>query len=128
MIGELKGKIIGMRVLSTDCCPKMESTFQDVGKILNIEVKDIGTFWSIFKEDGGYYGEGQGILMTNDGEIVSWKGQGLGWMNGKITEYRASLFFNTSSKQLERLNKIMGIVEYSIDEEGNTLEKLWEWV
>ncbi len=127
IIGELKGKITGIRVLPTECCPKMESSFQDIGKILDIDVKNIGTFWSFFKEDGGILGEGQGIMMTSDGEIVTWKGHGIGKMKGKGSEYRASVLFNTSSKKLERLNNIMGIIEYSIDEEGDTQEKIWEW-
>jgi len=127
MIGELKGKIIGMRVLPMECCPKIESSFQDVGKILGVDVTDTGTFWSLFKEDGGIYGEGRGMLMTNDGEIATWKAQGIGKMKGKASDYRASVFFNTSSKKLARLNDIVGIVEYSVDEEGNTYEKLWEW-
>ena len=127
MIGELTGKITGIRVLPMECCPKMESSFQDMGKILDVDVTDIGTFWSLFKEDGGLYGEGQGILMTDDGEIVTWTGQGIGNMKGKGADYRVSVFFNTSSKKLARLNNTMGISEYSIDEEGNTHEKLWEW-
>lgn len=127
MIGELTGKITGNRVLPNECCPKMESSLQDMGKILDVDVTDIGTFWTLFKEGGGLYGEGQGILMTNDGEIVTWTAQGIGKMKGKGTEYRASVFFNTSSKKLERLNNTMGIVEYSIDEVGDTREKIWEW-
>lgn len=127
MIGEFAGKITGNRVLPLECCPKMESSFQDIGRILGVEVTDIGTFWSIFKEDGGIYGEGQGIIMTNEGEIVSWNGQGIGKMKDRGSEYRASIFFNTSSKKLAGLNNMMGIAEYSIDEDGNTHEKLWEW-
>ena len=127
MIGELTGKITGTRVLSVECCPKIESSFQDMGKILDVDITDMGTFWSIFKEDGGLYGEGQGIFMTNDGEIVSWTGQGIGKMKGKLTEWRVSVFFNTSSEKLQRLNNTMGVAEYSIDEEGNTHETLWEW-
>ena len=38
MIGELKGKISGIRVFPMECCPKMECSFQDVGKILDVEV------------------------------------------------------------------------------------------
>jgi hypothetical protein len=127
MIGELKGKVTGNRVLSVECGPKIESSFSDTGKILDVDITDMGTFWCIFKENGGLYGEGQGVFFTNDGEIVTWTGQGVGKMKGKGTEWRVSVFFNTSSKKLERLNNIMGIAEYEIDDEGNTQEKLWEW-
>ena len=127
MIGELKGKVTGNRVLSVECCPKIESSFQDSGKILDVEVTDMGTFWTIFKEEGGLYGEGQGIFFTSGGEIVTWTGQGVGKMKGKATEWRGSVFFDTSSEKLARLNSTVGVFEYEIDEEGNTQEKLWEW-
>lgn len=126
LIGEFKGKIIGMRVLPIECNPKMESSFRDVGKILSIDLTDIGTFWSLFEEDG-IYGEGQGILTTNDGEIVTWTAQGIGKMKGKGAEYRGSVFFTTSSNKFENLNNTMGVFEYSIDDEGHTHEKIWEW-
>lgn len=127
MIGELKGKVTGNRVLPAECCPKIESSFQDIGKVLGIDVTDMGTFLTIFKEDGGLYGEGQGIFFTGEG-IVTWTGQGVGKMKGKAMEWRGSAFFNTSSKKLTRLNSIVGVFEYDIDEEGNTQEKLWEWI
>ena len=126
IIGELRGKITGSRVLSVECCPKMESSFQDMGKILDVEVTNIGTFWYIFKEEGGLYGEGQGILFAKDGEITTWTAQGIGNMKGKGAEWRVSVFFDTSSQELAHLNNIMGIVEFEIDDDGNTREKIWE--
>jgi hypothetical protein len=128
MIGELKGKITGNRVLSVECCPKIESSFQDSGKILDVDITGMGTFWSIFKEEGGLYGEGQGVFFTNDGEIVTWTASGVGKMKGKVAEWRAAAFFNTSSKKLSHLNNIIGIAEFEIDDEGNIQEKLWEWI
>ena len=128
MIGELIGKITGNRVLSVECCPKIESSFQNMGKILDIGVTDIGTFWSIFKENGGLYGEGQGVVMTEDGENVTWTARGIGKMKEKGAEYRGSVFFNTSSQKLARLNSIVGVFEYDVDKEGSTQEKLWEWI
>ncbi len=127
MIGELRGQVTGNRVLSAECCPKMESSFQDIGKLLDVDVTDIGSFWTIFKEDGGLYGEGQGIFFTNDGEIVSWNAQGVGKMKGKAAEWRGSAFFNTTSEKLASLNNIVGLFEYSIDQEGHTIDKLYEW-
>lgn len=127
MIGELKGKITGNRVLPLECCPKIESSFQDTCKILDVEATGIGTFWAIIKEDGKLYGEGQGIITTTDCENITWTAQGIGKMKGKGTEWRLSIFFNTSSKKLARLNHIIGLGELQIDEEGNTQENIWEW-
>lgn len=127
IIGEFKGKITGNRVLSVGCCPKIESSFQETGKILDEEATGIGTFWTIIKEGGKLYGEGQGIITTNDGENATWEGHGIGNMKGKGCEWKVSIFFNTSSKKLARLNHIIGIGEFQIDEEGNSHDKIWEW-
>jgi hypothetical protein len=54
-------------------------------------------------------------------------GEMIGELKGKGAEYRISVFFKTSSQKLASLNNIIGIGEYSIDEDGNTHEKLWEW-
>lgn len=127
MMGELRGKITGNRVLSVECCPKIESSFQEIGKILDVEVTDIGTFWAIIKEDGRLHGEGQGVLTTSDGEIVTWTGKGLGKMKEKGADWKASIFYDTTSQKLARLNSIIGLVEFTIDEEGNAQKKVWEW-
>ncbi len=127
MICQFQGTIIGSRVLSVECCPKIESSFQESGKILDIEATGIGTFWAILKEDGKLYGEGQGITTTNDGENVTWTGRGIGRMKGKGCEWKVAIFFNTSSKRLARLNDIIGVGEFQIDEEGRTCDNIWEW-
>lgn len=129
MIGETQGKITGNRVLPSDGqAPKVESSFQDSGKILGVEITDIGTYWSIVR-GGGLYGEGQGIIMTRDGEMAYWTGQGVGRFTGRgsASIWRGSLFYQTSSQKLARLNSIAVVFEYEVDENGNTHDKLWEW-
>lgn len=126
MIGELRGKITGHRVLSVECCPKIESSFQDKGTILGVEVTSMGTFWTIIKEDGMLYGEGQGVLFA-DGDIVTLTAQGIGKMKGNGAEWKASVYFDTSSEKLVNLNNIVGVAEFDVDEEENTHIKIWEW-
>ena len=128
MLGETQGKITGQRVLPVECCPKIEISFQDAGKILGEEITEIGTYWSAVKEDGTLYGEGQGCYMTKDNEIVTWTGQGVGKFTGKgATSWRGSLYFQTSVKKLAMLNNIGGVFEYEVDEKGNTSAKIWGW-
>jgi hypothetical protein len=45
---DLRENMTGTRMLYTEYCPKTESSFQDVCKIPDVEVKDTGTF------QGGY--------------------------------------------------------------------------
>jgi hypothetical protein len=58
-IGELIGKIISQRVLDVDCGMKMEATVTANGKIKNIDVSSVITYWNIREPDGRLYGEGK---------------------------------------------------------------------
>lgn len=129
MIGELWGKIIVNRVLPPEGqTPKIESSFQDNGKILDVEVTDIGTYWSTTRAECMLYGEVNGVIMTRDSEMATYTGQGIGKFIGNgASSWRGSLFFQTSSQKLSRLNSIVVIFEYEVDENGNTQAKLWEW-
>jgi len=127
---EERGKIIGNRVLSVDNPgPKVEASFQDAGKMFGIEMTNWGTYSSVPRLGGGLYGEGQGVVMTRDGEMATWTGQGVGRFTGHggAVSYRGSLYFQTASKKLERLNGIVGVYEFEVDENGNTHGKIWEW-
>jgi hypothetical protein len=129
MLGETQGKITGNRVLPFDeDVPKVESSFQDIGKILGVDITEIGTFWSQIRKNK-IYGEGQGVIMTSEDETACWKGFGVAKFTGKgfSTSWRGSLYYKTSSKKLERLNNTVVVFEYEIDDTGNTDAKIWEW-
>jgi len=129
MIGELQGRIIVNRVLPPEGqSPKIESSFQDNGTILDVEVTDIGTYWSTIRAECMLYGEVNGVIMTRENEMATYTGQGIGrFMDNGATSWRGSLFFQTSSQKLSRLNSIAVLFEYEGDETGNTPAKLWEW-
>ena len=68
-IGEISGKVTMQRVLpNPGGDPKMETSFQASGSVLGTNIKDTGTYWTIFRPDGTQYSEGQGVMMTNDGK------------------------------------------------------------
>ena len=78
-IGEEKGKVTGYRVVRSGAGgPRVEVTFQATGKVLGIACNDLGTYWSAMRPGGFFYGEGQGIIMTKDGDCIVWVGQGTG--------------------------------------------------
>lgn len=62
-IYEAKGQITGTRVLDAEQF-KMESSYMGEGKIREIEVMQIGTFWSVPRAGGAVYGEDKTIVMT----------------------------------------------------------------
>ena len=130
LLGETRGNITENRVLPFEGdLPKIESSFQEVGIILGIDITEIGTYWSQVRGNR-IYAEGQGIIMTSEAETAHWEGFGVGKFTGRgsSTSWRGSLYYQTSSKKLERLNNTVVVFEYEIDETGNTYAKLWEWV
>ncbi len=127
LIGESRGKRIVRRVLSSDP-PKVEVTFEDSGKILGIEVQGFGTYESEIRADGSIYGEGHGVNMSATGDMLAWKGSGLGkFGEGGAVSYRGILYYRTPSPKLAKLNTVAGIFEYDVDAKGNTHAKVWEW-
>lgn len=79
--------------------------------------------------DGAMYGQGQGCVMTNDGQMVTWKGNGMGRFVGKDKiRYTGALYLSTQSQgSLASLNNTTAIFEHDGDLEGNLSSKGWEW-
>ena len=130
-LGEGKGKVIGTRILpSADGrMVKMEITFQSQGKLLGMDSQNMGSYTVYERIPGQLYGEGQGIVMTSDGESAIWHGFGVGQMTGKGMGVRWSACVNYQAKagKLGRLNNVLGVVEHETDEQQNSTEKVWEW-
>ena len=132
MLGELiyegRGKRTGRRVLSADGGFKVEVAFEDTGKALGIDSQEIGTYWSVSRPDGSLYGEGQGVVLTPDGEWATWKGQGIGkFLGGGAVSYRGAIYYTTPSPRPARLNAIVGVFEFEVNANGNTHTRIWEW-
>ena len=128
-IGEISGKVTMQRVLpNLGGAPKMETSFQANGSLLGTNLKDTGTYWTVVRSDGTQYGEGQGVMITKDGKMATWTGNGVGTMkkDGSAT-YRGAIYFQTMPPKWSRLNKVAVLFEYSVDAEGNTHSDYWEW-
>ena len=131
MLGELiyqgSGKRIVRRVLSTEPV-KVEVTFEGGGKLLGVDGMEIGTYTSTIRADGTIYGEGQGVVMTTQGDSITWKGAGVGTFKERgAVSYRGAIYYYTASPNLSRLNAVAGVFEFDSDESGNTQSKVWEW-
>ncbi len=133
MLGDLivegRGQITVQRVLPSDGQgPKVEVSFQSSDKVLGVDATNIGTYVSVMRPDGTVYGEGQGILMTVDGEAVTWIGAGVGrFGEGGAISYRGMLYLQTGSEKLARLNGIATVMEYELAGDGSLEYKTWEW-
>jgi hypothetical protein len=127
LLGETTGKRVVRRVLSTEP-PKVEVSFEDSGKMLGVGTTGFGTYSAVVRSDGSILGEGEGVTTTQDGELITWKGSGLGKFGERgAISYRGILYYRTASEKLARLNTVAGIFEYEVDAQGATHTKIWEW-
>lgn len=67
--------------------------------------------------------------MGKGGEAATWQGRGVGRPTGRGlgASWRGSLVYQTASPKWARLNSVVIVVEYEIDENGNATVKEWEW-
>ena len=135
MLGEkvwdFQGKVTGQRAVqgTNHGEVKMEVSFQGMGHVLGVEASDMGTYVARLRAPGVLYGSGHGITMTKDGDAVTWHGEGLGHPTGKGLEakWRGAIFMQTQSQKLARVNGIVGVFEWDVDEQGNAKGAGWEW-
>jgi hypothetical protein len=128
LISESHGKRTARRILSASPGFKVEVSFEAEGKLLGMGAHTIATYWSEGRPDGSLYGEGQAVVITQDGETATWKGQGVGkFLDGGAVSYRGAVYYSTASPKLARLNTVATVFEFEVDANGNTREKSWEW-
>lgn len=128
LVGETRGKRTGRRVLSVEGGFTVEVSFETTGKLLGMDMMEVGTYWSESRPDGSLYGEGQGVIVGADGDSATWKGAGAGrFTGGGAVSYRGAVYFTTTSPKLARLSNVATIFEFDVDAEGNTHARLWEW-
>ncbi|MFI8519415.1 hypothetical protein ACIGEZ_16495 [Streptomyces sp. NPDC085481] len=129
LIADLQGDTTGIRVLSTDGGhPVLEASFTATGTLLGADVKDMGTYESVLRADGTLFGEGQGVVMTKDGQTVTWHGSGVGRIDEAGTvHWRGAIFYETAAAELSRLNGIAGVFEFETEDSGKATAKIYEW-
>ncbi len=127
-IGEERGKRTSRRVLDVTGGATVEVSFETTGKLLGVEGHDVGTYTSSIRPDGSILGEGQGVILAQDGSAVTWKGQGVGkFVGGGAVSYRGAVFYYSTSPKFARLNTVAAVFEFEVDAEGNIHSKVWEW-
>jgi hypothetical protein len=128
-IGEETSRTTNIRVVSVDHgVPKMEVCATGTGKVLGIEYKGNATYCATGNAGGGLNGEGQGVWMTKEGEVVTWKGIGTGrpTKDGGVS-WRGLFSLETRSQKLAKHNPIPLAFEYEVDGQGDGKGSLFEW-
>ena len=128
-IGEVRGQAIGTRILEDEGQgPRMEITDRSVGMLCGVHVTSTITYLGTMRPNGTIAGSGTGAVMTEDGEMASYRGVGVGrFTRPGVTSWRGSLFFETESAKLSGINGIAVLFEYEVDESGKSEGRFYEW-
>ncbi len=128
LIGELKGKITGQRVLDAEG-PTIETNVSASGMFAGAQVRVTLTYRGRPLSDRLLHGGGNGVLMSAEGDMAAYTGEAIGKIDSSGSpSWRGSLFYKSSSTgKLASLNNLIGVFESAVDAEGNFSEKTWEW-
>lgn len=128
-VGEDRGRVAGRRVLPSDGQgPKVETSFESTGALLGINMTNIGTYRAVARPDGTLFGEGQGVLMGQGGEMASWVGQGVGkFTSAGGISFRGAVYYQSAAPAWARLNGLAVVYEHEVDAKGEIHNQLWEW-
>ncbi len=126
-IAELKGKMIGQRVLDSEA-PTIETSVSARGSVKGTQVNETLTYVARLTSSGVLHGEGHGVIMAGESDLAAYTGEGVGRLTSSGTIWHGAIFYRTSSTgKLSFLNDVVGLFEAEIDAEGNFSENIWEW-
>jgi hypothetical protein len=124
------GKITGQRIVTTsNGIPQIEQSILEMGTIKGVgNVTNLQTWNDTFKSPGIFYGVGQGIMTSTDGQTANWIGYDIGRVNNNgVIIYHGITFFDTNSTgKLAFLKNLDGIHTTEVDCNNQTT-KIWEW-
>ena len=129
-IDELTAKVTGTRVIGKEGgAVTVELSITGQGKVLGTDATELATYHSVMTPAGVMNGEGQGLIMTKDGDSLTWTGHGVGKPTGTglASSWRYSIVMRTTSSKWARLNGVLGIGEWELDDAGNGRAQVWEW-
>jgi hypothetical protein len=130
VLAESSGQLTGVRVLLADGQDsKVEVSFQGRGQMLGAPMSDVGTYWQVVRPDGTLYGEGQVLMITDNGERAAWRGFGVGQPTGQppAASFGVAGAFYGASGDLARLGRVANVIEYEVGQDNSYRWKMWEW-
>ena len=130
LVMEDTGTVTGIRVLSNDASgSKLEISLRTTGTIRGVAESTLWTYSQLIRPDGSIYGEGEGVMTTQDGDVIQLKGSGSGQAAapGDTINFRTINFAHTASVKYADLNSIGLVGHYDVASDGSTVSKYWEW-
>jgi len=136
-----------MRVLNVDNLPSVEVSYNGNSTINDSPTQTIGTIVDKMGAEGAVHSNGQAIILTATGQVITYKSQSIGYYNpdGSFSDSGIILFSlpfygstNTSNNNLTNsqsgdendyfeFNNVLGIYKKTVDPLGNGLTKVWKW-
>jgi hypothetical protein len=138
MLGELlleeAGVVTSQRVMPVqNGQPQIEISFEANGSGSGVDYQHRATYLATLRPDGTIWGEGNGLIIGTNGDVVTWHGGGYGHMtpspDGDYTvSYRGAVYYSsTSAGPLGALNGKVGVYEYDVDTSNKTTARVYEW-
>ena len=130
LVLEETGQVTGIRVLSTDASgTKLEVSLQTTGTIRGVSESTLWTYTQLIRPDGSILGGGQGVMTTEDGDVISLVGNGSGQAAppGGTIAFRIFIQPYSTSPKYSDLNSIGLAGEYDVAADGSAATKCWEW-
>lgn len=136
MLGELviesTGQISGVRVLPLSATGEIrtESSFVGSGRMLGIEMVDVGTFIQTLRSDGVLHIEEGSVVITGpQGEVAFLNGFALGKPlgAGNSAHFASCGVMRSTAHDWKRLNAVAIVCEYDVDAQGKFSVRAWEW-
>jgi len=124
------GQVTATRILSTDASgTNMELSLTLNGTIRGVQQTTMWTYTTLTRADGSIYGNGQGLMTTQDGDVIHLIGHGSGAAPppGGTVRFCTMLHAHGATGKYADLNTIGLAGEYEVDPEGNATNKCWEW-
>ena len=130
LVYEETGKVTGTRVLSSDASgTKLEVDLQTAGQIRGAAQNCLWTYTQLTRSDGSIYGGGQGVMTTQDGDVIHLIGHGSAQAPppGGTVRFLTMLHAHSASAKYADLNTIGLVGEYEAAPDGAATNKTWEW-
>ena len=129
LIFESKSQSEGMKISDIDK-QEFEISWSGNGTVNGtIPVWDSGTVWTTLKDDGYWYGEGYGMLITIDNKVAKYTFSTVGKTDddGKLRNLGSVIFdTNDTVGALSVLKNTIGVLADEIDMKGNAITKIWK--
>lgn len=124
-----KGNLVSARVLNVIGEPQLEQSIVENGTITGIgNITNIQTWIDTLRTSKVIYGEGKGVMITDDGQRATWIGYDIGQLqnNGSIIYKGITIFNNNATGDMAFLNNLVGLHITTV--RGNDqATKIWKW-